>query len=176
MPLRSLAVALLATVIFVPASASAIPIHVHEKVPVHHERIVSTKLPGELVTKRWTTMKEVVHVEHVAPADPDDNGIAGTQAPEPVPAPAYTEDTSSSYVAEPSYSSGGCPASMAAEASSPTAVNPTSGAAGCYQVLPSTAAAMGSACADVNASSCVAAICASQGNGAWSASGATPCG
>ncbi len=64
---------------------------------------------------------------------------------------------------------------MSGEASSPSAVNPSSGASGCYQVLPSTAAAMGSACSDVNSSSCVAAICASSGNGAWSSSGATPC-
>ena len=47
---------------------------------------------------------------------------------------------------------------MAAEADSPTDVNPTSGAAGCYQVIPSTAAAMGPACADVNSPDCLAAI------------------
>jgi hypothetical protein len=64
---------------------------------------------------------------------------------------------------------------MAGEASSPDAVNPSSGAAGCYQVLPSTQAAMGSACSDVNSSSCVAAICAAEGNGAWASSGSTPC-
>lgn len=99
------------------------------------------------------------------------------QPPPPEPAEeAPVEDTTSYSAPAPAASSGGCPASMAAEASSPDAVNPTSGASGCYQVLPSTAAAMGAACADVNAPSCVAAICASQGNGAWSASGATPCG
>ncbi len=75
----------------------------------------------------------------------------------------------------PTTSAGGCPSYMAGEASSPDAVNPSSGAAGCFQVLPSTAAAMGSACSDVNASSCVAAICASAGNAAWAASGSTPC-
>lgn len=95
--------------------------------------------------------------------------------PPPAPAPV-APTTTTSYVAPAPTSSGGCPASMAAEATSPTAVNPTSGASGCYQVLPSTAAAMGPACSDVNSQSCVAAICASQGNSAWAASGSTPCG
>lgn len=99
--------------------------------------------------------------------------------PEPVSQPAVSNTTSytapAPAPAAPTTSSGGCPSYMAGEASSPSAVNPSSGAAGCYQVLPSTAAAMGSACSDVNADSCVAAICASAGNGAWAASGATPC-
>ena len=82
----------------------------------------------------------------------------------PPPAPTYESDmTDTSYA--PTYApaptgSGGCPASMAGEADSPTDVNPTSGAAGCYQVIPSTAAAMGPACADVNSPDCLAAICA----------------
>ena len=98
--------------------------------------------------------------------------------PPPVPEPVTYEEestTSTAYAPAAPTSSGGCPASMAAEADSPTDVNPTSGAAGCYQVIPSTAAAMGDACADVNSPDCLAAICASQGNGAWAASGATPC-
>lgn len=101
-------------------------------------------------------------------------------APEPVAtsgpavqsAPVPTPQVS---VAPAPASSGGCPSYMAGEASTPDAVNGSSGASGCYQVTPGTAAAMGSACADVNASSCVAAICAAQGNAAWSSSGATPC-
>lgn len=104
--------------------------------------------------------------------------------PEPAPvetAPVETAEeptdygTTTEYAAPAPVSSGGCPASMAGEASSPDAVNPSSGASGCYQVIPSTQAAMGEACADVNAPSCLAAICASQGNSAWAASGSTPC-
>lgn len=100
--------------------------------------------------------------------------------PAPSPAASVSEgDAGSTPVATSvptaPVSTGGCPSYMAAEAGSPDAVNPSSGAAGCYQVLPSTAAAMGGACADVNADSCVAAICASQGNAAWASSGATPC-
>jgi hypothetical protein len=121
-------------------------------------------------------------------AAPSDARVADSTAtmerwlhpPKPEPTPVATSVSESVAPASaPSSvatsSSGGCPSYMAGEASSPDAVNPSSGAAGCYQVLPSTAAAMGSACSDVNSSSCVAAICASSGNGAWAASGATPC-
>jgi hypothetical protein len=94
-------------------------------------------------------------------------------APEPAPAPVDTS-TATTTTATTSTTSGGCPSYMAAEASSPSAVNPSSGAAGCYQVTPGTQAAYPE-CSDVNSSSCVAAICADAGNAAWSASGATPC-
>jgi hypothetical protein len=93
--------------------------------------------------------------------------------PEPVTSEPVAEETTTTYSAPPAASSGGCPSYMAGEADSPSDVNPASGAAGCYQVIPSTAAAMGSACADVNAPSCLAAICAAQGNDAWVA--ADPC-
>lgn len=91
----------------------------------------------------------------------------------PEPAPVETTAPDVTSYAPPATSSGGCPASMAGEASSPDAVNPTSGASGCYQVLPSTAAAMGPSCSDVNSTDCLAAICAAQGNDAWVA--ADPC-
>ena len=94
-------------------------------------------------------------------------------APEPVVSDEPETVSSEPAYSPPAYSSGGCPASMAGEATSPDAVNPTSGASGCYQVLPSTADAMGSACDDVNATSCLDAICAAQGNDAWVA--ADPC-
>ena len=134
--------------------------------------------------------REVVRVVTVAPPDSDDDGCAdpkdhynGPGCDKPAPAPAPKVSSVSQSVAPapvsvppvPATTSGGCPSYMSGEASSPDAVNPSSGAAGCYQVLPSTAAAMGPACADVNATSCVAAICASAGNAAWAASGSTPC-
>jgi hypothetical protein len=126
-----------------------------------------------------TVTRVIERVEHVAPTDADDDGIPDAEDPCIGPCPAPEPAPAATGYAGPApapTSSGGCPASMAAEADSPTDVNPASGAEGCYQVIPSTAAAMGAACADVNAPSCVAAICASQGNGAWSESGATPCG
>jgi hypothetical protein len=81
-----------------------------------------------------------------------------TTAPLPTPAP-----------------SGGCPSYMAGESSSPTATNPSSGAYGCFQVIPSTAAAH-----DCDLSSlagqyeCAGRICETSGDGAWVA--ADPCG
>lgn len=168
-----LAVAAVA-ILSLSSTANAIPIHVHRTVDV---------VGGVEV--------EEVDVVHVAPRDSDEDGYPNAKddcpnepystnggcKPEPVAIP-ITESVApapveTSYAPAPT-SSGGCPSYMAGEASSPDAVNPTSGAAGCYQVLPSTAAAMGSACSDVNATSCVAAICAAQGDAAWVA--ADPCG
>lgn len=172
-------------ILLLPATTSAIPLHVKEKVPIEvpQVHVIGTDpIVGEV-----ETTKVVERVVHVAPADTDDDGCRdsrdswdgpGCEAPPPPPEPepvSYTEPVYEEPTYEaPATSSGGCPSYMAGEASSPDAVNPTSGAAGCYQVLPSTAAAMGSACADVNSTSCVSAICAAQGDDAWVA--ADPCG
>jgi hypothetical protein len=171
-PIRCLATAI--PILALPASAQALEIHQHSTVGEH--------LPGPPI--------EVMRVVHVAPADSDDDGLANRKDDCPKeaattgngcpPEPAPVASSSSDYVAPApvtygTTTSGGCPSYMAAEADSPSDVNPTSGASGCYQVLPSTAANYGAACADVNADSCVAAICASEGPGAWAASGANPC-
>ncbi len=153
--------------ILIPASAAAVTIHQHYILHTPDGTVVATR------------------VVNVAPPDTDDDGCANADdnykgpgceppPPPPKPTPVSTAPTTT-YTAPATTSTGGCPSYMAGEASSPDAVNASSGASGCYQVLPSTAAAMGSACADVNASSCVAAICASAGNAAWASSGATPC-
>ena len=160
----------LAALAIFSASSSAMVIHRHVTVrdPLTHEVIES-----------------VIPVD-VAPRDSDDDGCRnskddydgpGCKVP---PAPPAAQSSVSvapapATTSVPSTSVGGCPSYMAGEASSPDAVNASSGAAGCYQVLPSTAQAMGSACSDVNSSSCVAAICATSGNAAWAASGSTPC-
>lgn len=154
-------------------------------------------LTSHVLIPHGVTAQDEAHrviVKTVAPPDSDDDGCKDSADsydgpgcnPPPPPKPAPTVATTSAAIAPPApvtttvapapVSTGGCPSYMSAEATSPTAVNPTSGASGCYQVLPSTAAAMGAACSDVNAPSCVAAICAAQGNGAWASSGATPCG
>lgn len=128
--------------------------------------LASGEPPSDAKVQEWTaTMDRWLHPPKPAP-------VPAAPVSESVAAPT---PTTTSVAPAPATSSGGCPAYMAAEASSPSAVNPSSGAAGCYQVLPSTAAAHGAACADVNSTSCVAAICATSGNGAWAASGATPC-
>lgn len=158
-------------------------------VPIHHHITVETKAGiSNSQDRALLVAKRETYVVNVAPADSDDDGCPnakdsyngpGCQAP---PAPTVAPQSPSSiappaptYSSVPPASTGGCPSYMSGEASSPTAVNASSGASGCYQVLPSTAAAMGPACADVNATSCVAAICASAGNAAWASSGSTPC-
>ncbi len=163
--------------LLLPATAAAIQITKH--------KTTRDPLTHKVIHAEWTV--------DVAPQDSDDDGCRNSEddyngpgckppppPPEPAPAPAtasaaVTAAPAPAPTSVPTTSAGGCPSYMAGEASSPSAVNPSSGASGCYQVLPSTAAAMGSACADVNASSCVAAICASAGNAAWASSGATPC-
>jgi hypothetical protein len=103
---------------------------------------------------------------HPAPAPAIDSPTISTPAPAPVsvaPAPAST---------------GGCPASMAPESGSAgySAYNPSSGATGCYQIIPSTAAAHGcDLSTPAGQDACAAEICATQGSGAWAASGASPC-
>jgi hypothetical protein len=154
-----------------PATADAVPITIHKQVPdreLNYERVGSDAfLEWEYGTK---TVERVVHRP---PADVDDDGVSDSEDPCIGPCPAPQPEPTETVSAAPVASEGGCPSYMAGEASSPTDVNPTSDAAGCYQVIPSTAAAMGAACADVNAPSCVAAICAAQGNAAWDA--AAPC-
>lgn len=106
-------------------------------------------------------------------------GMLAPPAPAPVAAPAPTPAPAPVSAPAPAPApSGGCPSYMAGEASSPGAVNPSSGAAGCFQVIPSTAAAHG--CAPQAGASmsaqyeCAARICATQGDSAWVA--ANPCG
>lgn len=176
----------LGAMMVIPAGASAVTIHRHT---VIQHRV------GGLDAGRPAVVADIkTRVVTLKPPDGDQDGVAnaddqcpstigsasygGCPPPAPKPAPAPTTSTYSAPTPAPApapVSSGGCPSYMAGEASSPTAVNPSSGASGCYQVLPSTAAAMGSACSDVNSSSCVAAICATSGNAAWASSGSTPC-
>jgi hypothetical protein len=66
---------------------------------------------------------------------------------------------------------------MSGEATSATETNPSSGAYGCFQVTPSTRDLYNCDLSSMDGQfACMEAICAEQGNGAWSASGATPCG
>jgi hypothetical protein len=165
---RPIAVALTATVatLLAAATASAVEIHQHDYVD------------------RGPLIREVVTVVDVAPPDSDDDGVANREddcpkvaapggcPPEP-PIDASSVSTAApattSYAPAPT-SSGGCPSYMAGEATSPDAVNPTSGAAGCFQIIPSTQAAHGCAAPDAE---CAARICATQGDAAWVA--ADPC-
>jgi hypothetical protein len=101
--------------------------------------------------------------------------------PEPVMSSfstAETPETSSTYPVTTA-SSSGCsyPGVEDESGGSYSVVNPTSGAYGCYQVIPSTWEAH---CSDLGRDpagqdACAARICAAQGSGAWAASGANPC-
>lgn len=178
----------LGAMMVIPAGANAVTIHRHT---VIQHRV------GGLDAGRPAVVADIkTRVVTLKPPDGDQDGVANADdqcpstigsasysgcpppAPKPSPAPAPTPTPTYSAYSAPApttTSTGGCPSYMSGEASSPTAVNSSSGASGCYQVLPSTAAAMGSACSDVNSSSCVAAICATSGNAAWASSGSTPC-
>lgn len=183
----------LACALSIAVTANAVPIHQHSTTKIQHSEIVGHDATGPLV-RRWTTTREIMTVVNVAPADSDDDGYAdGTDGcpaatyasnggcpppppPDPGPAVAYPTSVESAPVEASTVApatSGSCPSYMSGEASSPTDVNSSSGAEGCFQVIPSTAASMGAACDDVNALSCMQAICAAQGNDAWDA--ADPC-
>jgi hypothetical protein len=172
-----IAAALTATIaiVLLPATAYAIEIHQHDYVD------------------RGPLIREVVTVVDVAPRDSDDDGVANQEdecpkvaapggcPPEPEP-PIDASSVSTAAPATTSYapaptSSGGCPSYMAGEASSPSAVNADSQAAGCFQVIPSTAAAHGCApqagAALADQVECAQRICATSGDGAWVA--ADPC-
>lgn len=139
-PLVAVLAALAAVTILVPASALAIPIQVTKIAQAGDHRVV------------------VEHTHDVPPPDSDDDGLADrdddcpSQAgPEEnggcVPAPqasiSYAGAGSGADTNSGTDASSACPASMAGESSSPTAVNPSSGAGGCYQFLPSTWASLG---------------------------------
>ena len=100
--------------------------------------------------------------------------------PPPVPTTTYTYDPGTGgYAGAPAPApdaGGACPGYMSGEADSPSDVNPSSGAAGCYQIIPETQAAYGCAAPDAE---CASRICdgyngiPGQGDGAWDA--ADPC-
>lgn len=151
-----------AILIALPLPAQAVPIHRH---------VWSKKpLPDGV---HQPLLLRVVKLDVAPPYVP----------PKPAPVPAVS---SPAIVAAPTPAPvsvapapvGGCPASMAAESGSAGygAYNASSGATGCYQILPSTAAAHGCDLSTPGGQDqCAQSICATEGPGAWSSSGANPC-
>lgn len=187
--MRSVLAALcVAAVLVVPVQAEAVPVHKHVQVTRHRTSEFAAIHSPHAATYKVRVWKVVKY--DVPPANADGDKLADTLDSCPdefaltddgcVPAPVVNPIPSTQYPDSPAYqppaSSGGCPSYMSGEADSPTDVNPASGAEGCWQVIPSTAALMGAACSDVNSTACLSAICAAQGNEAWAASGSTPCG
>lgn len=152
-------------------------------------------LTNHLVIPHGVTHEADMHrvvVTTVAPPDSDDDGCPndedsyggpGCNAPKPTPVaqpvsePFAPTPAPTSTVA-PSTAGSGC-VGMEAESGSAgySAYNPSSGATGCYQILPSTAANYGCSLSTPGGQdACMESICADVGNSAWTASGATPCG
>lgn len=99
--------------------------------------------------------------------------------PEPVAAsiPESVAPAPAPVSVAPASTGGGC-VGMEAESGSAgyAAYNPSSGAAGCYQIIPSTAAAHGCDLSTPGGQdACAQAICATEGSAAWASSGANPC-
>lgn len=99
-----LAASVFGAALFVSASVQAVPIHVHEKVPVTHERVVGAD-PDGLITVERTKMKEVVRVVHVAPVDEDNDGIADVEDSCIGTCESYEPTTETNAVAPIEYSS-----------------------------------------------------------------------
>jgi hypothetical protein len=161
------------SILFLPSTASAIPLHVHRTVDV---------VGGVEV--------EEVKVVHIAPADDDQDGLrnrddkcdddpysAGNAGctpppppePEPEPEPVVTESVAPAT--EPTYSSGGYAIpSYIVECESGgdyTAQNP-SGAYGAYQIMPGTADAYGcDLSTPAGQDACAAEIYATEGSSPW---------
>jgi hypothetical protein len=181
-------------ILSLPAVAHAVPITTHEKMRVQKEIVDHELVRGDaFVTPKTIMVTRVVEdVIHVPPRDRDDDGIADKEDDCigycPPPEPVYAETSSAGTggysgtgltdSAVSGYDMASCPASMFAESGTAgyDAYNPSSGATGCYQILPSTAAAHDcDLSTPVGQDACAAAICSTQGSAAWAASGASPC-
>jgi hypothetical protein len=153
-PIALLCTAAIAILLAVPAQA--VPIHKH--LTVHREKRIPDSGEVAVVTRH------VVRVKDVAPEP------TPTAASTPYVAPA---PTTTSVPAAPVASSGGysIPSYIVQceSGGNYSAVNPSSGAYGAYQILPSTAANYG---CDVSTpagqDSCAASIYADVGSSAWS--------
>lgn len=95
----------------------------------------------------------------------------------PPPAPVTSTSTAPTTSAPTTTTSTGC-TGMEAESGTAgyDAYNPSSGATGCYQIIPSTAEAHNcDLSTPAGQDACAATICATEGSGAWAASGVSPC-
>jgi hypothetical protein len=133
-----------AAILAIPASASAIPVHVHEKVPVEREVVLHDVVRGDplVAEAEVQVVGTKVEVIHVAPRDQDDDGLAdreddciGFCEPAPVAtyssAPDYAAPASSAY-ADPAVSSA-APSVVQCESGGDYAANTGNGYYGGYQ-------------------------------------------
>jgi hypothetical protein len=172
---RRAPIALLSTaacaILALPVPASAVPIH------RHMERTVLKGGEWPVKTVRWT---ETVNV---APRDSDEDGLANTKDECPQTAgsvdgcPVVSAPASSLTSATGSSTNAGLASCDFTQESGPsesyTATNPSSGAYGRYQIIPSTAANHDcDLSTPAGQDACAATIMATEGPGAWASSGA----
>jgi hypothetical protein len=82
---RFLPIITASAILILPATALAIPIHVHEKVPVEREVVLHDVIRGDPLVAQADVqvVGTKVNVIHVAPADDDDDGVATVDDPCP---------------------------------------------------------------------------------------------
>jgi hypothetical protein len=157
-----------------PASSGAVTIHRHTIEEVHHSSIIARDVDGPPLVREWVERRTVVEPVKLPPADVDQDGIADADdpciGPCPVPDPVPTSSSSTTYTG------GGyaIPESivMCESGGNWSAVNPSSGAGGAYQILPSTWRLYGGSGAPQDASpaeqsSIASQIWADSGSDAW---------
>jgi hypothetical protein len=121
--------------------ALAVPIRVHEKVPVVEETVT---VSGKVSKVR--DIKTVERVVHVAPPDGDDDGFADADDPCPseagpdgcAPEPIYVEETSAEYAAPSETYTAAASSTVMCESGGDYAANTGNGYFGGYQFDSST--------------------------------------
>ena len=182
---RSIIIIAAAAILGLPATAHAVPITVHEKkqVPIVREVAVHKNIAGDPMATtalvRDTKTVIVERVEHVAPVDEDDDGIADAEDDCVFCEPTYVResgtggysgDGATSSPVDGYYGTGDAIPSYITQCESGGdyyASNP-SGAYGAYQIMPGTAAAYGCDLSyPAGQDQCAAEIYASEGASAW---------
>jgi hypothetical protein len=189
---RFLPIITASAILILPATALAIPIHVHEKVPVEREVVLHDVIRGDPLVAQADVqvVGTKVDVIHVAPADDDDDGVAtaddpcpqtaGSDGGCPPPEPVYVRSSGTGGYSgtgmtnspvDGYYGTGDAIPSYITQCESGGdygAYNPSSGATGAYQIIPSTAAAYGCDLSyPAGQDACASEIYAAEGAGAW---------
>lgn len=182
---RSIIIIAAAAILGLPAAAHAVPITVHEEkqVPVVREVAVHKNIAGDPMPTtalvRDTKTVVVERVEHVAPVDEDDDGIADAEDDCVFCEPTYVRssgtggysgDGETSSPVDGYYSDGyTIPESIVmCESGGDYGASNPSGAYGAYQIMPGTASAYGCDLSyPAGQDACAAEIYANEGSSPW---------
>lgn len=137
---------------------------------IAHEGVKAKK--GERPARNGEIAKSIVRLRSM---------IAAATAPEPASSPARSSEAGGQTAPTSTPQTGGgggCTGMDKESGNSYSAVNSSSGAYGCYQIMPGTAAAHGCDLSTPGGQdACAGRICATQGPSAWTNSaGQNPCG